>query len=67
MSRLHDADASVPSVDIVLSDPSTSWWLRTSLVSALKRDRVDAANDAEVLARILDAECRSLLQSCDKD
>lgn len=37
-----------------LNDPSASHWLRDALQSAMKRDPVDAANDAEVLARLLD-------------
>ena len=41
-------------VDQVLSEPSTSYWLRDALRSALVRDPVDAANDAVVLARLLD-------------
>lgn len=42
-------------VDQVLSDPSTSYWLRDALRAAMVRDPVDAANDAQVLARLLDA------------
>ena len=40
-------------IDRVLADPSTSFWMRECLKAALKRDPVDAANDAEVLARLL--------------
>lgn len=40
-------------VQNALSDPSTSNWLRSALESALPRDPVDAANDAERLAQIL--------------
>lgn len=40
-------------VDQVLSDPSTSYWLRDALRAAMVRDPVDAANDAAVLARLL--------------
>lgn len=38
----------------VLGDPAASDWLRDALRSAMVRDPVDAANDAEVLARLLD-------------
>ncbi len=50
-----------PSVAKVLNDPACSYWLRTALDTALRRDPVDAANDAELLARLLDERCRVLL------
>jgi uncharacterized protein with PIN domain len=37
----------------VLEDPAASYWLKAALDGALNRDPVDAANDAEVMARIL--------------
>lgn len=40
-------------VEQILSDPCASTWLKQSLKAALGRDPVDAANDAEVLARVL--------------
>ena len=43
-------------VQKVLADPTASYWLKDALAAAMARDPVDAANDAEVLARIL-AEC----------
>jgi hypothetical protein len=52
----------VPTIEEVLRDPSASVWLKTALRSALVRDPVDAANDAEVLARLLDRRCRSMLR-----
>lgn len=45
----HRAD-----MEQVLSDPSTSYWLRDALRSAMVRDPVDAARDALALARLLD-------------
>ena len=45
----------------VLSDPAASFWLKDALRSALARDPVDAANDAEVLFRLLDERCYKLL------
>jgi hypothetical protein len=48
----------LPSLETVLLDPSTSFWLRGALESALKRDPVDAANDAEVLDGILQQRAR---------
>lgn len=38
----------------LLADPSISYWLRDALNAALERDPVDAANDAGLLAIILD-------------
>lgn len=38
----------------LMNQPSTSTWLKTALQSALSRDCVDVANDAEVLRNILD-------------
>jgi hypothetical protein len=37
----------------IMDSPSTSTWLRNALRSALSRDCVDAANDAELLATLL--------------
>jgi hypothetical protein len=51
----------LPTIEEVLRDPSASSWLKAALRSALGRDPVDAANDAEALARLLDHRCRSML------
>lgn len=37
-----------------LADPCASDWLKQALRTALDRDPVDAANDAEALASMLD-------------
>jgi hypothetical protein len=50
-----------PTADEMLNDPACSYWLKGALTSALMRDPVDAANDAEALARLLDAHCRKVL------
>jgi hypothetical protein len=52
----------LPTIEEVLRDPSASFWLKAALRSSLGRDPVDAANDAEALARLLDRRCRSLLR-----
>ena len=47
----------VPSDDEIrdlLNDPALSHWLRDAMLSALERDPVDAANDAGLLALVLD-------------
>jgi hypothetical protein len=37
----------------VLEDPAASYWLKAALRGAIERDPVDAANDAEFLAKLL--------------
>ena len=57
----HDVrEADLPQIREVLRDPAVSVWLKSALYSALARDPVDAANDAEVLARLLDRRCREV-------
>jgi len=56
-------EKAIPSADQVLADPATSYWLCRALREALARDPVDVANDAEVLARVLEARCREILVS----
>jgi hypothetical protein len=51
----------LPEIAVVLHDPAASSWLKTCLCSALSRDPVDAANDAEVLAQLLERRCRAIL------
>jgi hypothetical protein len=50
-----------PSIDEVLGDPAASYWLKTALRSALRRDPVDAAHDSEILARLLEERCDKIL------
>jgi hypothetical protein len=50
-----------PDVREILADPASSKWIKASLESALKRDPVDALNDALVLAAVLEARLRSEL------
>lgn len=47
----------------LLSDPSVSDWLKSALRDALHRDPVDAVNDAELLAAVLDERLRRFLRS----
>lgn len=46
-------------VQSVLASPDASVWLKVALQSALQRDPVDAANDAELLAELLAKRCPS--------
>jgi len=48
-----EAVAVARQIGIVLGDISTSDWLRNALRTALDRDAVDAAMDAEILAKLL--------------
>jgi hypothetical protein len=61
--ELADHKQAAFGIDDVLRDPAASFWLKDSLRSALSRDPVDAANDAEVLAQQLDRRCHSILGS----
>ncbi|WP_202879040.1 MULTISPECIES: hypothetical protein [unclassified Pseudomonas] len=45
----------------LIESPAVSEWLKSALKSALDRDCVDAANDAEILADLLGRRCNSLL------
>lgn len=49
------------SLECVMHNFATSYWLKSALSSALERDPIDAANDAEVLAQLLNAHCASVL------
>ena len=40
-------------IDLILADPAASYWLKNALRAALTRDTVDAAHDAQALARLL--------------
>lgn len=48
-------------IEQVLADPAASFWLKACLRSALDRDPVDAANDADLLAQLLDRRCQEIL------
>lgn len=51
----------LPDIASILRDQAASNWLKRCLCSALFRDPVDAANDAEVLAQLLERRCRDIL------
>ena len=62
MSRpVEVSDASDAEIPDVLADAATSDWLKTALIAALRRDPVDALNDALVLAALLDSHLREVL------
>ena len=47
--------------ELVLADPSASFWLRAAVREPLARDPVDALNDALALAQVLDSHLRRQL------
>ena len=53
--------SAVPTVETILADNAASSWIRLALESALKRDPVDALNDALALAAALDTHLRITL------
>lgn len=61
VERERERARPAPSVDDLLADPAASHWLKNTLRAALERDPVDAANEAEVLARALALHADELL------
>jgi hypothetical protein len=61
--RDHAKDGDLPTIDEILGDPAASFWLKAALRSALSRDPVDAANDADLLAQVLELRCRNILKN----
>jgi hypothetical protein len=52
----------LPTIPEVLANPCTSYWLRDAIRSAVRRDPVDALNDAEFLADLLTARLDALVE-----
>jgi hypothetical protein len=52
----------IPDIATVLDDPAASFWLKAAIRSALSRDPVAAANDAELLFRLLMRRCDEILR-----
>jgi len=62
MSRpAEQADASDAAISEVLADAAASVWLKAALRDALRRDPVDALNDAILLAALLDSHLREVM------
>jgi len=57
-------NARLPLIEQVLDDPAASNWLKNALMAALQRDAVDAANDAALLAALLERRANALLSCC---
>lgn len=61
----HRSMDGLSDIPAVLEDPAASFWLKAAIRSALARDPVDAANDAEVLYRLLARRCNEILTDPD--
>ena len=44
------------------NDPAASSWLKQTMIEAIKRDPVDCANDAEILAALLRGRADAMLR-----
>jgi hypothetical protein len=47
----------------IADDPGHSYWFKNALLAALERDPVDAANDAGLLAIVLDKRAAELVSA----
>ena len=54
-------DASDAVIADAMADAATSAWLKVALRDAMRRDPVDALNDALFLAAVLEARLRKVL------
>lgn len=62
MPKLKDPNLWFQSALKVTEDPAVSFWLKNALIEAINRDPVDAAQDAEVLSRILNLRAAAAIQ-----
>lgn len=46
----------------ILKGPGTSNWMKVALSTALNRDPVDAVNDAELLALVLNKRLKTIIE-----
>ena len=49
-------------IERVKDSPCSSFWLKDALAALLQRDCLDAARDAEVLAHLLGARAKLILE-----
>jgi hypothetical protein len=57
--------ASVSRIEDALADPAVSEWLKGVLLSALRRDPVDALNDALLLSELLEDRLGQIFASAE--
>lgn len=43
--------------NIILSDPSVSFWLKNAIEESKRRDPINALSDAELLTKLLQQRC----------
>ena len=55
------ADRPAPTAEQLLADPSASDWLRQAVQTGLRRDPVDVAGDAQVLATVFSDRAMAIL------
>lgn len=53
----------LPSIESVLNNKATSYWLKHSIGTALERDPVDAVNDVELLLKLMTKRAADTLLS----
>ncbi|MEB8515135.1 hypothetical protein [Acidithiobacillus ferriphilus] len=60
-----DSDGSdrLEAIQAIITDPTASDWLKTALASALRRDPVDAVNDAQFLLTTLTDRLDDLIRA----
>ena len=62
-SRQQTTGTKPMTIQEVLDNPETSYWLRDALIALSKRDPVDALNDVDVLKETLEAALTEKLHS----
>jgi hypothetical protein len=62
MPKLKDHNVWFQDALKVTEDPASSYWLKNALIEAINRDPLDAAQDAEVLSRILKLRAAAAVQ-----
>lgn len=55
------AEHPAPTPEQLLADPAASYWLKESVASGLRRDPLDVAADAEVLAGVFSQRALAIL------
>lgn len=59
----------IPTIEQIVADPATSYWLKNALKQAIARDPVDALHDAMSLTTILSRrfDDMTIKQQCPSD
>lgn len=53
MERISNRSREIPSIEEVLDDRASSFWLKEAILELKHRDILDALNDAELLAQLM--------------